>query len=186
MSPHTEVPLYKASKEDVTKGWPNAKVVDDSEVFKFLNEQVMIYTGGSGAPTESTVRKFFDKTSSDHGFFTKFCELSRLQTKLWYDYVNLQTESLRDELIATIAAQRNYQLKYDQTVNDIFDYLTSYIPGFDHEWTCKPTGAGGQDALIVVANKDQKQVVDEALGRFGYKHDKALFAVTQLDWEVTA
>ncbi len=147
-------------KED---SWPNHSYKADSSQF---SDWVHIIVGGKGAPTEAQM-----------GSTTKWLK----ENSLW-DELKLISEDLVDEmlsffkapssnifqsLIKKISIHRNLFKDSPKFPKELASLLES-LEGFETNWTYKTTGAGGEDAVLLIGKKEHIDAVVESVAKLGW------------------
>lgn len=139
-----------------------------TEYKDWLQNYFHIYVGGKGAPTEKVGGSTL-QWLSEHD---KKSELSQLM------------EVLKEEILAAALKSKNdspFSQLFWSTCRDLRHLFaeTSYFPqqifsgleeidGFDCIWTCKTSGAGGEDALLLIGKKSDLFEADRFLRSQGW------------------
>ncbi|MBC7662087.1 MAG: hypothetical protein H7249_20520 [Chitinophagaceae bacterium] len=141
--------------------WPG---VVRSLSMDWLNKWVHPYVGGAGAPTKKvggSVRSWLD------------------EHHMWPD-LTLKTEHLIEAILSqnaetilnTIRAHRTLFASapfYPQAL----DKSLAQLSGFDRSWTFKTTGAGGEDAILLIGPRSLLAEPDQALKNRGWSRLKS-------------
>lgn len=114
-----------------------------------LNQFSLVLVGGTGAPTTSltaSTLSWLDK----HRQWDHLLDVSEDLVDAW---TSLMTSERGDtqvpNLVRAIIKHRNFFTDSPAAGNSLMSTLRQ-LPDFDDTWTCKTTGAGGEDALLLV------------------------------------
>ena len=153
--------------------WPGAI---RSLSLDWLHDWVHPYAGGQGAPTEKvggSVRGWLD------------------QEGLWPELLQ-RNECLID---AFLAQEGEALIAANQTHRQLFQKAPFYpaslykglasLSGFDRSWSFKTTGAGGEDAILILGHRSNLTGVDAALNRQGWKRLSSSWTTqpSQVKWK---
>lgn len=132
---------------------------------KPLIPHVQVFVGGEGAPT-SKVGGSVRKALQDSGRQRDFYEASNHSIRSW---LNLWQEgaSALPKLCLDIAAQRRIFASLPYFPEQIF-HSFEFLPGFDESWTAKTTGAGGEDAILLIGTHDDTEKATACLAQEGW------------------
>lgn len=137
------------------QSWP-AQVQKIPSIQKGIEQFIHIFVGGKGADTKSTLHNTLS-IIEDSIPISQFLELSErlVQTFIKYlldlDDVN---KKINQDLFDEVKFHRSILKKAQR---EQFFFLLSElqnIPGCDKNWSFKTTGAGGEDALILIGQKE--------------------------------
>ncbi len=130
-----------------SQSWPGCFKDLGQEALARLGSSVIAMVGGKGAPTG----QILGKTKGWLAECGRIEELSRLSSRLihtWEKFLATQRTS-RLELFQDIANHRKVFVGSPAYPENLFRHLES-ISGCDKSWTFKATGAGGEDAILLV------------------------------------
>ncbi len=141
-----------------------------------INQLVHVYVGGAGAPTTETVQT----TSSWLEGSNRFDKLIDASESLvdafnaslkWPDGKSLQ------KLFQACGANRQLFSTNPYFPQSIGTELSD-IPGLDRRWSWKTTGAGGEDAILVLGTSEDITQVTKKLTSLGWHASGHLFVNT--------
>ena len=141
-----------------------------------LNDIVHVFVGGKGAPTASTMQT----TSSwlDGGNrFEKLTDISETLidsinvSVLWPDKSNLR------KLTGACGAARHLLSGGPHFPTELATELSG-VTGLDQNWSWKTTGAGGEDAIILIGTRTFIQPAAEKLWKSGWHRLDHQFTMT--------
>ena len=125
-----------------------------------LETFVHVFVGGKGAPTTQTVQT----TASwlDFGSrMEKFLDVSETLVDAFNLCIQQPNTTSLKTLIATCATSRSQFVGSPHFPANIAAHLGA-IAGLDKKWTWKTTGAGGEDAILLIGEQHE---ISEAAGR---------------------
>jgi mevalonate kinase len=142
--------------------WPGTIQKYDAEC---LSRWVHPYVGGQGAPTAKvggSMRQWLTRTGT-------------------WDQLRSASEDLREEMEAVFlhgklstqdlfqanARHRSFFQNGPGFPSALYNLLAS-LPGFDRSWTFKTTGAGGEDAILLIGEDCELMGVKKALSYHGW------------------
>ncbi|MEZ4741887.1 MAG: hypothetical protein R3B45_05480 [Bdellovibrionota bacterium] len=135
--------------------------------YEGLNELVHVYVGGSGAPTTKTVKETITWIDTK-----KIAEqIVSSSNTLISDFIeSFNRPSYENQSRLYQAIYRNRQLFYHSPhfPRKIADTLRS-VNGCDHTWSFKTTGAGGEDAILLIGKKSSITLAHEKMLQLGWK-----------------
>ena len=149
------------------KYWPG-KIVSVSPRCKFINNRIYFFKSDKGAPTTPTLSsttKWLNSSGKKEWFYALSSKIVELLMDLLSDQASMSTYK---RLISMIGEQRRFFYYSPSFPKYIGDYLDK-LPGLDHDWTYKTTGAGGEDLILVVADELRLQAVKECLGNLNWE-----------------
>lgn len=129
--------------------WPG-KVTPLKIDFTLIKDKLHFFHGGKGAPT----KKLVSLTMEDNAFNKE--ELTQVSLDVYHSFlaflINPEISELFTNILATIQKLRNF---FSQKINypDIAKQLDQ-LPHINQTWGFKPTGAGGEDSLILLGEKE--------------------------------
>lgn len=136
--------------------WPGAL---HNQNLPWLNDWVHPYAGGQGAPTAQV-----------GGSVKAWLEEHRLWSDLQTLSDALIAAFLAEESEALLAANRAHRQLFQGAPfypADLYKGLAS-LSGFDRSWTFKTTGAGGEDAILLIGHRSDLTGADQELRRLGW------------------
>lgn len=138
-----------------------------------LKDYVHVFVGGNGAPTSSTLQT----TASWLDGGVRFERLIDTSENLVDAFLNAirwpSTDNFR-RLIMCTSAQRAIFAAGPHFPLTVADALVN-LPGVDNKWSWKTTGAGGEDALLLIGARHTLSQAEEALGALGWHRLNAPF-----------
>lgn len=126
----------------------------------WVSEFVHPYVGGKGAPTRSVGGSVKDYLA-DHDLWPELLERS----------ADLVDAFLRQTPESVIQANTAHQFLFKNAPfypRDILNLLAS-LSHFGRSWTFKTTGAGGEDAILLLGARSELTEADQALRREGWR-----------------
>ena len=145
--------------------------------FDAINEFFHIFIGGAGAPTGSvmaTTRDWLNK--NDRHAALKI--VSKTLNDSMLDWFATHNNDL--QLIAAIKNHRQFFEASPHFPKRILESL-SLLEGFDKSFTFKTTGAGGEDALLIIGHENDMIEATTSLQNIGWKKLNSQFCVTGLE-----
>jgi len=136
---------------------------------------VHVIVGGRGAPTGPTMRVFLEWLGYDNRR-AKLMELSESLVDAWQDFLAAQDASPLPELLTAVGNHRRFMAASPVFPEVVADALES-LPGLDQNWSWKTTGAGGEDAIILIGRPEAIAAPKAALAGLGWR--KSPFNFTQ-------
>ena len=168
--------------------WPAQAKAHVNSTLSQLNSFVHVFIGGRGAPTKSLIKStksWLDEEGAMIGRFkspAKWKVLQSASAELVGAFkVLLESPTLaagQDALYSVIAATaqiRNFFASSPAFPHDVAAILSD-IPGLDHSWSWKATGAGGEDAIILIGHRGDIRGPIAALQAQGWNLQDQLFA----------
>ncbi len=145
------------------QNWPgnSLKKLDPKPV----TEYVQIFVGGAGAPTSKvggSVRKALQESGRQREYYDASQHIIRSWLLFWQEGAEAFPKLCQD-----IAAQRRIFSSLPYFPEQLFRQLEA-LPGFDQKWTAKTTGAGGEDAILLIGPKAETQLATASLAREGW------------------
>jgi mevalonate kinase len=165
------------------RNWPGSalRTLDPAPIMPLLQ----VFVGGAGAPTQKvggSVRAALEESGRQREFYEASNRVINCWLQLW------QNEGdVLPQLCQEIAAQRRLFENLPYFPVDLFRSLEQ-CPGFDQTWTAKTTGAGGEDAILLIGTMEQTRMAAESLAREGWhrlpvhpaEHGASLYSGTSL------
>ena len=144
-----------------------------------LNSWVHVMVGGRGAPTTrigSSTRLWLKAQN----LTASLDALSAaLVTAMWNYCDDRQNWP---DLCAVVRAHRNLFVDAPTFPRAILEALRGQ-PGFDETWTFKTTGAGGEDAILLLGPRQDLQAAIQCMQALGWQELNALFTDAGASWE---
>lgn len=140
--------------------WPSEKLVLN-ELVEALSEYIHIFVGGAGAPTKKVGGSTLKQLEASHKkseFIDCSEQLISSICQLLLDGGKVHAEQcfhLLEQHRAYFQATSYYPSELDQ--------LLRTSPGYGRDWSFKTTGAGGEDAIIIIGHKELVQPAKETL-----------------------
>jgi mevalonate kinase len=161
--------FWDSSPDEAAARWPGScRDIGSKEMFNVLQQEVAIFVGNAGAPTPQTVGRGIP-------YFTAAADRQELLLNLSEQLVDGSNAARRD-LVTHMAAHRRL-LAGAGLVPEALARALYGIPGIDEEWSFKTTGAGGEDAILVVGSPGVFAAVSDALA--GLATGRRVRATTQ-------
>lgn len=165
-----------ARSDGATPHWPGPITVFPEDMVRRLNQIVHIFVGGKGAPTSETVQGMTAWLEERHltgelvrlseNLITKFLQALKMTTDESLTSLNAAVAAHR----ALFAASPSYPAWLDKTLGK--------IPGVDSAFSYKTTGAGGEDAVLLIGADTATQKATEALEARGWRQVRRPFTST--------
>ncbi|MCX6130084.1 MAG: hypothetical protein NTX25_13595 [Proteobacteria bacterium] len=130
-----------------------------------LSPWLSIMVGGKGAPTR-TVGQSVRQALHEQNLESAFINASNHLVNAWIKLVTLGLEGL-SPLIKAIAQHRQILAQTPYFPGDLFNKLAT-LPGFDKSWSLKTSGAGGEDALLLVGAAADREAARKFLAGEGW------------------
>ncbi|MBP9708259.1 MAG: hypothetical protein KBD78_11495 [Oligoflexales bacterium] len=182
-------------RASTTPSWPGVLRQDISkQTFDNLNRYFHVFVGGAGAPTKSSIQlcleDFLEQEQKTPGFVDKYFHLSQdlifsISSLLNHKIATENDSPHRglDQLISILSRHR----KLLET-NRIFPlhllHILEALPGFDKTWSFKTTGAGGEDAILLIGEAQDILAATEALKLSGWSYLPNIFSPLALSAEL--
>lgn len=139
-----------------------------------LDTFVHVFVGGAGAPTTQTMQT----TNSWLDFgnrLEKFIDISETLVDCFNVCIQQYNAKSLKSLISACAASRGLFIGSPYFPNKLAASL-SVLPGIDHKWSWKTTGAGGEDAILLVGQKNQLIEAFSVLHGLGWQQLQGKFS----------
>jgi phosphomevalonate kinase len=146
------------------QNWPGTSLqkINPRGLAPFLQ----VYVGGAGAPTGKvggSVRMALQESGQQREYY----EASNHIIRSWLQLLERESAEALPRLCQDIAAQRRIFASLPYFPHHLFQALET-LPGFDQSWTAKTTGAGGEDAILLIGSREQTQLASACLAREGW------------------
>jgi mevalonate kinase len=132
-----------------------------------LDKFVHIFVGGRGAPTAETIM-----TTSSWldlgGRLEKFLDVSETLVDAFNYCLHQLTAASIKNLVCASAASRSLFIGSPNFPAKLATSLSS-LPGIDKKWSWKTTGAGGEDAILLIGLQEEIHGVEAALNKHGWQ-----------------
>lgn len=132
-----------------------------------LGEFVAIMIGGKGAPTGPTMKYFLDWLNAQQKR-GELLELSETVVDAWHTFLASPETTALVPLIQSIARHRSFMAQSPVFPEFVADAL-AHTPGLDRDWTWKTTGAGGEDAVLLVGPRESLIAPKQALAQINWR-----------------
>lgn len=163
---------FRSGADDRT--WPAEATVIDAKVALGTQDLVHIHVGGNGAPTKMIMgdtRRWLESTGRSQGLAKANEQLvERFETAFAKPADAVRVRAL----VEATATQRRVMETAPTFPKDVATALAT-VPGLDVEWSFKTTGAGGEDALLLVGSLDAVAAPAKALRRLQWVRLQAGF-----------
>ena len=139
-----------------------------------LGQFVQVFVGGSGAPTAQTLQTMTSWLDSG-GRLERLIDLSEnlvdafIIASQWPNPVNLKN------LVRACSASRALFWGNPHFPSNIASALST-VPGIDDRWSWKTTGAGGEDAILLVGRAADLESAKAKLASIGWHRLDAVFS----------
>lgn len=146
-----------------------------------LKDYVHVFVGGNGAPTSSTLQS----TASwlDSGVrFDRLVETSENLVDAFLNAIRWPSTDTYRRLISCVAAQRAIFAASPHFPISVAEVLAN-LPGLDSRWSWKTTGAGGEDAILIIGPRHAILPAEEALSGRGWRRLAGGFTSTGIQIE---
>ena len=138
-----------------------------------LSEYVHIFVGGSGAPTSTTLQSTASWLDGGNRF-ERLIDTSENLIDAFLNAIRWQSPENFRRLIACTAAQRVMFAGSPHFPLAVAEKLTN-LPGIDTKWSWKTTGAGGEDAILLIGPHKSIQPAAQELWSMGWHRLEAPF-----------
>ncbi len=131
-----------------------------------LEDVVHVFVGGHGAPTTKTI----NSTSSWLEFgnrFDRLMEISETLVDAFNFTIKWPTVDSVKKLASACGAVRTLFTGNPNFPNQVKEKLAT-IPGLDQTWSWKTTGAGGEDAILLIGTRHTARAAMLALLEIGW------------------
>lgn len=138
-----------------------------------LKDYVHVFVGGNGAPTSSTLQT----TASwlDSGVrFDRLIDTSENLVDAFLNAIRWPSVANYRRMIMCTAAQRGIFAAGPHFPLSVAEVLAT-LPGIDTKWSWKTTGAGGEDAILLIGSNSLIVLAEEALATLGWRRLNASF-----------
>ncbi len=143
----------------------------DSDTISKLAKSVVIMCGGDGAPTGSTMQSFMNWINASKR--SQLMKLSETQVDAWIEVIEGDNRSIQ-YLINAVSAHRDFMAN-----SPVFpDRVAKALAACDNDekrWTWKPTGAGGEDSILLIGAEDALAQPVATLEGSGWKRSEMPF-----------
>ena len=131
-----------------------------------LSSFVTVMVGGTGAPTGPTMKLFIDWLMAQAGQ-ADLMQLSEAMVDAWQEFLSAPGHTALPMLIQSISAHRAFMSESPVFPQRVAAALEN-ISGLDVTWTWKTTGAGGEDAVLLIGAAGALTEPRQALARIGW------------------
>lgn len=166
--------LIKSEPFNSTDSWNHqVEILDHSGYQEGLTDHVHVFVGGKGADTKLTMKDtlgVIEKTISLESFQGLSNDLVTRFTSFLSDPIS---SNHRVNLFSLVKKQRSIMMKAQE--KEFLGLLESIenLNGCDDNWSFKTTGAGGEDALILIGSKEDIELPKTHLEKNGWYPLKA-------------
>ena len=162
-----------AFEHDSRRTWPGT--TNKLQARRPLESYLEVFIGGAGAPTTSTTqttREWLQTNQRNEKLIVLSQSLNNGFEKVLASENNLLLE---DVLIPAVSKHRKFFSSSPLFPSHLSQKLDE-ISGIDQLWSWKTTGAGGEDAILVVGSKENRKIAYAALQQLGWKPLPASFS----------
>ncbi len=131
-----------------------------------LNQLVHVYVGGSGAPTAETVQTMSSWLDGGNRF-DKLVDTSETLVDAFNTALQWPDIKTIRKLCQSCGSARQLFATSPHFPQTIGTGLAQ-IPGLDQRWSWKTTGAGGEDAILLIGTKDDTRQAAAKLAELGW------------------
>lgn len=138
-----------------------------------LSDLVHVFVGGNGAPTTTTMQTTSSWLESSHRY-ERLIEASESLIDAFLTALRWPTSQHYQSLFAMTAAHRTLFAGNPHFPVELAQALV-HLPGHDTKWSWKTTGAGGEDAILILGPLSHLTDVIKALAPLGWRRLDAEF-----------
>ena len=127
---------------------------------------MVIMVGGVGASTGATMILFLDWLVKNKAH-AELMHLSETLVDAWQEFLTSPANTGLPQLIKAVGQHRTLMAQspvFPERIATILEKIT----GLDATWTWKTTGAGGEDAIILIGANETLKAPCEALSKIGW------------------
>lgn len=147
--------------------WPGM-LISHNQYITALQDLVHVYVGGRGAPTSATTQST-SQWLKDHHLDTDLFALSEELTTAFLDlFADTESEARLKTLCQLNKRHREVFRASPHFPIHIAHRLQS-IAGCDQTWTFKTTGAGGEDAILLIGWPHSLYAAEQAMREMGWE-----------------
>ena len=139
-----------------------------------LNKFVHVFVGGQGAPTTQTMHTT-NAWLDSAGRLDKMMDVSESLVDAFSQALHYPSKKASIDLVYHCAASRSLFLGNPHFPVELSAKL-GQLAGIDERWSWKTTGAGGEDAILLVGEPDLIAQAERCLNDSGWKRLKANFS----------
>ncbi|MFW7377475.1 MAG: mevalonate kinase [Oligoflexus sp.] len=129
------------------------------------NEWIHIYRGGRGAPTKTVGSRTKDWLS-EHKLWPDLLNISNELVAIFRQTLSAEQTELK-ELLPALQQLQNLFLPSPDYPLALHQSLAA-LPGFQTLWTYKTSGAGGEDAIILIGRQEDLSPAFQSLKNLGW------------------
>jgi mevalonate kinase len=138
-----------------------------------LNKMIHVFVGGRGAPTTSTIQTTGSWLDSA-GRLDRLLDVSESLVDSFNACIHSPDKLSFQRLVSACAASRALFAGNPHFPAELAHALAN-LRGIDKNWTWKTTGAGGEDAVLVIAIENDLKAVADQLALAGWRSISARF-----------
>lgn len=132
---------------------------------------IVVMRGGKGAPTTDVMGRTL-AWLDHHELHASLANHSEMAVDAFMEFFQSDMQKGFNELVYAVQNLRKvFESSPDFPVT--VDKALKSLAGIDNHWTYKTTGAGGEDALLIIGHPDYLRAPVEALERLGWSRLKA-------------
>ena len=139
-----------------------------------LSHMTHVFVGGRGAPTTSTIQTTGSWLDTA-GRLDRLLDVSETLVDSFNAYIYRQDRLSFQRLVSSCAASRALFAGNPHFPLELADVLSN-VSGIDKNWSWKTTGAGGEDAVLIIAVGNDLKSVANQLASVGWYPIKANFS----------
>jgi hypothetical protein len=177
--PSQQVNASHGLRQETLAQWPYRVETINNIPPSRMSKWVHLFVGGQGAPTGPLVRSTMGwmLDAEQKGFLRELCARDQQVQKAALGLLKMgkgDQETHVKSLMGAVGQHRRLLKKMPQYPNSLAQSLEK-IPGCDHSWSFKTTGAGGEDALLVWGELAHLGEVSQCLRKLGWKRHNVGF-----------
>jgi galactokinase/mevalonate kinase-like predicted kinase len=160
--------LVSFEKGDDDHSWPRSLSVEAESLQRNLSTLVHLFGGGAGAPTTPVMTSTFGWLEAR----AKLRSLDEANSVLREAFLRALSTPDNQEALALLCAATGEQRRIFADAPSyprlLAERLTA-LPGCDKEWSFKTTGAGGEDAVLLLGHRHALSQAEKALKDLGWQ-----------------
>lgn len=160
--------LIEFEKGDDDQSWPKCAAHCEPRLQQSLPHLVHLYGGGTGAPTTALVTSTLGWLDQENLLPTLAEANEGLRLAFLAALKSPEDKSLMRDLTSAVRTQRQLFAASPRYPLHLAQVLEA-IPGCDEQWSFKTTGAGGEDALLLIGWTADLTQATSALKQLGWQ-----------------
>ena len=166
----------QVDEEAAIRAWPgNIASLDDGlpGIYEKLSENLLILIGGEGAPTAQQMKDVLTTLDTEEKI-QSLLNVSESLHEAWLNWFRDKAGAW-EHLLGAVGDQRRF-FESRRNFPGQFAEAIGVLPGMDEVWSYKTTGAGGEDAIIVLAPAVLHSDILTAVSKVGWRRAAFRFA----------